>query len=439
MLAKCNLKPQTIKEEEQSQIEENNNTSISLVTNPVAPMTNFSHIVSISATLTNPDNISIKERGLLYDFTIFPNTNLTPTLDKYNQKLISSVSSNNNTYTINISNLIPGSYPFIRSYAITNDDRIVYGNVVNIIGKNNIYLPQLPIPSSISTPSLTKYSLSYSSGGNGVLSGQAVQSIIEGSSGSAIEAVADIGYDFIGWSDGSKENPRTDINIRENISVMANFFVSCDSGISCGDRCAYGGVVYNTILMGTQCWFNENLNIGKMVCSDNVGGDSCLAEQMDNSIIEKYCYNNMEENCDLYGGLYQWREAMKHNTTVTQGICPNGWHVSTRAEWNALFVYIGSPYGTKLKASPLDIPAWDGTNNYGFSVVPSGIRIRSNHATIAGRFIDMGIWTQFWTSTQHLSNTAFRVYFEIGTPGSSSAFTSFDTEGNPIRCVKNSP
>jgi hypothetical protein len=75
MLSKCNI----TKTEEQ---QENTETNISLVTQEVAPMTNFSHIVSISATLINPDNISIKERGLLYDFTIFPNTNLIPTLDK---------------------------------------------------------------------------------------------------------------------------------------------------------------------------------------------------------------------------------------------------------------------------------------------------------------------------------------------------------------------
>ena len=127
MLKKCNI----TKTEEQ---QENTETNISLVTQEVAPMTNFSHIVSISATITNPDNISIKERGLLYDFTIFPNTNLIPTLDKYNQKLISNISSNNNTYTINLSNLIPGSYPFIRSYAITGDNQIIYGNTINITG-----------------------------------------------------------------------------------------------------------------------------------------------------------------------------------------------------------------------------------------------------------------------------------------------------------------
>ena len=156
MLKKCNI----TKTEEQK----NTETNISLVTQEVAPMTNFSHIVSVSATITNPDNISIKERGLLYDFTIFPNTNLTPTLDKYNQKLISETSSPNNTYTINISNLIPGSYPFIRSYAITGDNQIIYGNTINITG-----LGSNSLPSSLISSPLPVYTLTYTAGANGTL------------------------------------------------------------------------------------------------------------------------------------------------------------------------------------------------------------------------------------------------------------------------------
>ncbi len=41
-----------------------------------------------------------------------------------------------------------------------------------------------------------------------------------------------------------------------------------------------------------------------------------------NGIIEKYCYDNNEANCDIYGGLYQWNEMMQYVTTEgVQGIC----------------------------------------------------------------------------------------------------------------------
>jgi len=213
MLKKCNI----TKTEEQK----NTETNISLVTQEVAPMTNFSHIVSVSATITNPDNISIKERGLLYDFTIFPNTNLTPTLDKYNQKLISETSSPNNTYTINISNLIPGSYPFIRSYAITGDNQIIYGNTINITG-----LGSNSLPSSLISSPLPVYTLTYTAGANGTLLGSATQNISKNSNGTAVEAVPNTGYHFVNWSDDLTDNPRIDTSITSNLSVTANFAIN---------------------------------------------------------------------------------------------------------------------------------------------------------------------------------------------------------------------
>jgi uncharacterized protein (TIGR02145 family) len=58
----------------------------------------------------------------------------------------------------------------------------------------------------------------------------------------------------------------------------------------------YSGQTYNTVLIGSQCRSKENLNIGMRI--------NGLQEQTDNTIIEKYCYNNDSANCNLYGGLY---------------------------------------------------------------------------------------------------------------------------------------
>ena len=38
-------------------------------------------------------------------------------------------------------------------------------------------------------------------------------------------------------------------------------------------------------------------------------------------IEEKYCYFNLEESCNIFGGLYRWDEAMNY-TDNPQGICP---------------------------------------------------------------------------------------------------------------------
>jgi hypothetical protein len=64
----------------------------------------------------------------------------------------------------------------------------------------------------------------------------------------------------------------------------------------------YEGQVYNTIQIFSQCWFKENLNAGTMIPGTQ--------GMINNSVIEKYCYNNELDSCAKYGGLYQWDEIM---------------------------------------------------------------------------------------------------------------------------------
>lgn len=96
------------------------------------------------------------------------------------------------------------------------------------------------------------YTLSYSAGTGGSLSGSATQSVQYGSDGSAVTAVPDAGYHFVGWSDSSTDNPRTDLSVIQDISVTASFasdslslvYKSDDHGSIDGDReqtVSYGG------------------------------------------------------------------------------------------------------------------------------------------------------------------------------------------------------
>jgi len=70
---------------------------------------------------------------------------------------------------------------------------------------------------------LKSFALSYSAGTGGSLSGNTNQTVQYGQDGSAVEAVPDTGYDFVEWSDGSTDNPRTDTNVTANIDVTASF------------------------------------------------------------------------------------------------------------------------------------------------------------------------------------------------------------------------
>jgi hypothetical protein len=67
------------------------------------------------------------------------------------------------------------------------------------------------------------FTLNYLAGANGSLSGVSTQTVKVGESGTAVEASPSAGYLFVQWSDGVKDNPRTDANVSKDITVTAEF------------------------------------------------------------------------------------------------------------------------------------------------------------------------------------------------------------------------
>jgi uncharacterized protein (TIGR02145 family) len=166
----------------------------------------------------------------------------------------------------------------------------------------------------------------------------------------------------------------------------------------------YGGKTYNTVQIGTQCWFKENLNIGDMI-----GGHW---NQSDNQWLEKYCYNDLEANCDVYGGLYQWAELVQYlngatNTTSwspvpagnVQGICPDGWHLPSDAEWTQLSDYLGGAVVASGKMKETGFTHWqspntDATNSSGFTALGCG------HRYLDGTFWVQLQYANYWSTTE---------------------------------------
>lgn len=102
------------------------------------------------------------------------------------------------------------------------------------------------------------YDVNYFSLGNGEIEGDSNQTLTFDQSSSLVTAVADNGYRFTGWDDGSLDNPRTDDNIRESISFRAIFedeplapeSESTQSGISSVGGSSVRGRVINLEKMG---------------------------------------------------------------------------------------------------------------------------------------------------------------------------------------------
>src|SRR5680860_864965 len=103
------------------------------------------------------------------------------------------------------------------------------------------------------------------------------------------------------------------------------------------------------IIIGTQTWAPSNLNVGTKVLG--------TANQTDNSIVEKYCYNDIESNCTTYGGFYQWDEAMQYVTSQgAQGICPASSHIPSDNDWKVLEMQLG------MTQAQADTTGWRGTD-----------------------------------------------------------------------------
>jgi uncharacterized protein (TIGR02145 family) len=187
------------------------------------------------------------------------------------------------------------------------------------------------------------------------------------------------------------------------------------------------GNKYAAVLIGEQTWMAENLNY---------------------AATDSKCYQNNDSNCDTYGRLYNWATAMDIDAscnsaliadcgasvnTPHQGVCPEGWHLPSDAEWTALTTAIGgtSGGGTKLKATS----GWsgspgNGTDDYGFSALPGGYEYSS------GSFYGVGSIGYWWSSTQDVATVAFNRNMS-GSNSNVSRDIVYDSYSSSIRCLQN--
>lgn len=127
---------------------------------------------------------------------------------------------------------------------------------------------------------------------------------------------------------------------------------------------------YRTVEIGGAVWMAENLN-----------------HEVDNG--NSWCYEDDESNCQKYGRLYDWYTANE--------ACPIGWRLPTRQEWRDLISVAGGSREASGKLTSATGWKHNGTDNYGFSALPSGIR----NANGSFDYVDaIGFW---WSATENPS------------------------------------
>jgi uncharacterized protein (TIGR02145 family)/prepilin-type N-terminal cleavage/methylation domain-containing protein len=206
----------------------------------------------------------------------------------------------------------------------------------------------------------------------------------------------------------------------------------------------YGGQEYGAVIIGTQCWMAENLNVGTKITSCSGGyigictANSETAQEQGTdcpsaSEIEKYCYDDDEANCTSDGGFYGWNQAMCGSTVVgAQGICPDDWHVATDAEWCILENEADS---SSISCSST---GWRGTDvgiNLKVGGATSFEALSAGNRNGDGSFANYGATPYFWTSSISSGSTSIARFMQTGSLIYRHVLIP-RTTGLSIRCIK---
>ena len=137
---------------------------------------------------------------------------------------------------------------------------------------------------------------------------------------------------------------------------------------SCGDPLEYQGYDYETVLIGDQCWFAENLRAERYSNNEElIDGQNPVTW----TETEQGAYSVF--SLEQYGLLYN-----RHAVMDSRNVCPVGWRVSSVEDWGNLYamsISLGVPWGEALKSDFGWTGGWaNGQDTFGFSAVPGGMR-----------------------------------------------------------------
>ena len=245
------------------------------------------------------------------------------------------------------------------------------------------------------------------------------------------------------------------VGINDFLIHLSNFGSGCgpEPAWSCGDPLEYQGYDYETVQIGEQCWFAENLRAayfqnGELIpqnlthdewtssaepaCAIYGEQDSPCQEELTNG---PYCALPDVSLTD-FGRLYRGTAVMDD-----RGLCPTGWSVPSDSEFLELEMYAGLEEveagntgwrGDGVAAVLKSNSGWyengNGVNSANFDSRPAGYRGGSGHRNAGGL-------SYFWTSSAEDSMLWRRVlsWNEVGVLR--DLFGT--TDGFSVRCIQN--
>jgi uncharacterized protein (TIGR02145 family) len=208
------------------------------------------------------------------------------------------------------------------------------------------------------------------------------------------------------------------------------------------------GNTYNSVIIGTQEWQKENLNVSKYSDGTPIPQITNVT-QWANAATGAWCwlYNN-SGNGAAYGKLYNWYavagiynyESLV-NASLRKNLAPDGWHVPTDQEWSTMINHIdqnanggsnsSNVAGGKMKETGTihwASPNADASNSSGFTGLPGGYRDSNNFSSDTFT----GVW---YSSSDYSNNTAcYRFLSSYDNIVGRNFFSP--SYGLSVRCIK---
>ena len=235
--------------------------------------------------------------------------------------------------------------------------------------------------------------------------------------------------------------PRMTMAQRNSIpNPAAGLVVWC---IDCDELQVYNGTVWKN-LMGeaasvisppfvTICgedWMVRNVDVSTYKNGDPIPKVTDPATWL-SLTMGAYCYYNNDSTtyAATYGKLYNW-----YAVNDPGGLCPEGWHVATDAEYSMLSTCLGGDAvaGGKMKetgTSHWNSPNTGATNSSGFTGLPGGYRNPSGSFVAIGT---LGIW---WSSTEDVPDNGWNRYVSYSL-ANLYRNTNDKNFGSSVRCVR---
>lgn len=203
------------------------------------------------------------------------------------------------------------------------------------------------------------------------------------------------------------------------------------------------GNTYQTVKIGNQIWFKENLKVTHFKNGDTI--ETTYPDTLDitiNTVQPKFQWKFMNDSMtNIYGRLYTW-----YTVADKRGLCPDGWRVPSDEDFCILENFIepgidincnkavhrGTYIGNSLKEAGHEHwadPETGADNKTGFTALPVVIR------TMDGNFRYFGLYAYFWTKTEFDSKQAWSRRLYHDTSDIMRGYY-FKKDALSVRCVK---